>query len=99
MADQSEARAFKDAWIAHVEAFQDAFLQYFPRLADFERAAIEAAWLESRVFGNPIQTVRRAEALKEVGRLRALLKELVAIRGCASAALWEHCAATHWPPE
>ncbi|WP_375160344.1 hypothetical protein [Bradyrhizobium sp. RDT46] len=62
------------AWIPAVREFQDYFGQYFPHLLDdLDAAGIEMGWLDSRVFGNRLETVRRSKAKHELAKIRAAL--------------------------
>lgn len=62
------------AWRPFVRQFQATFLPYFPHLTDFDAAGFEAEWLETRVYGNPKDTIRRSQAKREVMKIGAALK-------------------------
>lgn len=61
------------AWRPFVRQFQATFLPYFPHLTDFDTAGFEAEWLETRVHGNPKDTIRRSQAKREVAKIGAAL--------------------------
>jgi hypothetical protein len=58
-----------------IREFQKTFGPYLSRVAtDFEEAEAEYSWFESRVFGNPLDTVRRAKAKKQLKRISSALR-------------------------
>lgn len=56
-------------YIAEAKKFQRIFSSYFPQFSDFETAAFELEWIKCRVFGNPIETVRRRKARSELKKV------------------------------
>lgn len=54
--------------------FQQVFGAYFPHLrVDLDVAFSEADWLLTRVIGNPLETVRRTRAKKDLSKIRTWL--------------------------
>jgi hypothetical protein len=73
MTDEADSKIVP-AWRPFVRQFQEVFLPYFPHLTDFDAAGFEAEWLETRVHGNPKDTIRRSQAKREVAKIGAALK-------------------------
>ena len=64
-------------WKQAVREFQLAFGSHFPHLLnDWIAAEREMNWLDSMVFGNPLETCRRREALRELYKLKSLIGDL-----------------------
>lgn len=65
------------SYVSETKSFQRTFSPYFPGLlTDFEGAAFEMEWLSSRVFGNPMATVRRQKAHKELAETVTALNRM-----------------------
>ena len=61
-------------WLPEVRLFQKTFSPYFAHLADdLDSAGFEMDWLHTRVLGNPLDTVRRSKAKKELAKIVAAL--------------------------
>lgn len=68
-------------WADAVRDFQKTFGPYFPVLRkNREEAGSQLHWLEERVFGNPIETVRRRNARMELAKLRSAFLTLAQSR-------------------
>lgn len=64
-------------WIPAVQEFQTTFSPYFPKLSeDFDTAERQMGWLHNSVWGNPLDTVRRAQARRDLQKLMSSLKNL-----------------------
>jgi len=72
MTSEAESKVVP-SWRQLVRQFQATFSPYFSHLTDFDAAAFEAEWLETRVFGNPKDTIRRSQAKRELEKIRAAL--------------------------
>lgn len=65
----------------NVEFFQDRIGQFFPHLrSNFDACNFEYAWVETRIFGNPTYTVKKAMIPEEFKRLRRAIKTLRALQ-------------------
>jgi hypothetical protein len=64
-------------WADAVRDFQETFGPYFPALLEnAEAASDQLDWLENRVFGNPLDTVRKGSARRDIPRTRAAFTRL-----------------------
>jgi hypothetical protein len=72
MTSEAESKVVP-AWRPLVRQFQATFTPYFSHLKDFDAAAFEAEWLDSMVFRNPKDTIRRSQAKREIEKIRAAL--------------------------
>jgi hypothetical protein len=72
----AQAKKFQSEYLAQARKFQCIFSTYFPQFTDFETAAFEMDWIKCRVVLNPLDTVRRRRAKRELRRLMDTLRRL-----------------------
>jgi len=66
-----------DERILVVMEFQETFGKYLPNIInDFDLALHESRWILNHVYGNPIDTVRRSKAMKDVADLKRIILKL-----------------------
>lgn len=64
-------------YLPAVMEFQRVFSRYFPNFEDdIYDAAGEMGWLHNGMFTNPIETVRRSKAKKDLRRLAAFVRDV-----------------------
>jgi hypothetical protein len=73
MTDETTTRVLPK-WVPAIREFQECFAKYFPHLLDdLDTAGGEMEWLKSRVFRNPLDTIRHSKAKRELKKMRAAL--------------------------
>lgn len=64
-------------WLPIVQQFQRVFCRYFPNFEDdIDDAGGEMSWLRTGVFINPIDTVRRSKAKKDLRKLASCVRDV-----------------------